>query len=169
MLPVVPLVGRVVGEPQLKFAQTGNAVARLRVKAADRRKDAETGKWEDTEVLWVTVTVFGKQAENAMESLVDGDEVIAVGKWSTAEWTDQSGTRRSAPRFIAQAIGPGLQFAPRRHSPETMAKHQTPVAANLPQGVDPAAAHGYGHRFADAAVAGQAGQGGGTPADDPWA
>lgn len=156
MLPVVPLEGVVVGEPQLKSSESGTPVMRMRVKAADRRKD-EAGKWVDADTLWVTVTAFGRLAANAAESLVDGDQVVAIGKWSTSEWTDQSGTKRSAPRFIAQALGPGLQFAPRRHSPETMAKHR-PQPGERPE-TD--SSHGLGHRFADVAVAQAPG--------DPWA
>lgn len=166
MLPVVAIEGVIVGEPQLRFSESNKAMVRMRVKSADRRKDPETDKWVDTDTLWVTVSAFGRLAENMMESLVDGDQIIAIGKWSTAEWTDQQGNKRSAPRFIASAAGPGLQFAPRRHSPETMAKHR-PQAAEVPPEQGPAA-HGYGHRFADAAVGGGV-PAGPTPGSDPWA
>lgn len=166
MLPLVALEGTLVGEPQMKFAEsTGKPMVRMRVKAANRRKDEESGRWVDTDVLWVTVTAFGKLAENAMESLVDGDQVVAIGWWSTAEWTDQSGAKRSAPKFVAQSLGAGLQFAPRRHSAETMAKHprQAPVQRGEPGRPETDSSHGLGHRFADAAVAAQ------PRANDPWA
>lgn len=152
MLPVVGLEGRVVGEVQVKFTEAGKAVARFRVKAADRRKDNESGRWEDAEVLWLTVTAFGPLAEHCAESLVDGDQVVVVGKWSTAEWVDQAGVQRSSPRFVAQAVGAGLQFAPRRH------QSRPPTAVvEEPDGAHSA----YGERVAPA--------GQGVRADDPWA
>jgi single-strand DNA-binding protein len=160
MLPVVPLEGRVVGEPVIKFSESGKAVAKLRVKAADRTR-GDDGKWVDGKVLWVTVTAFGTLAENAMESLVDGDQVVAIGRWSTAEWTDGSGQKRSAPQFDAMALGAGLQFQPRRHSPETMSKHRD-VA---PTGQQAPANGGYGRQFADVAVAQEKEAAG---SHDPW-
>lgn len=164
MLPLVGLEGRVVGEPQMKYLAEGKAVARFRVKCADRRRNNETGKWEDTDVLWVTATAFGKLAENCMESLLDGDQVVMLGKWSTAEWTDQAGNQRSAPRFVCQAVGAGMQFQPRRHSEATIAQRRQ--ASGRPEAD---ASHGYGHRLADSAVAGDPVQSGGTPTGDPWA
>jgi single stranded DNA-binding protein len=164
MLPIVALEGQVVGEPQLKFGDNGKAMVRFRVKAADRRR-TEDGKWEDAKTLWCTVTAFGTLAENCMESLVAGDQVIAVGKWSTAEWTDASGAKRSAPQFDAMAVGAGLQFQPRRHSPETMAKHREVAPTGAPAGQPNAY---YGRQYADVAVQ-QAAQGGGEPVHDPWA
>lgn len=161
MLPVVPLEGRVTGEPQIKFTEAGKPVVRVRVKAADRRQDA-AGKWVDGDVLWVTVTAFGSTAENVMESLVDGDQILAIGKWSTSEWMDQQGAKRSAPRFVAHAVGAGLKYQPRRHSAETMAKHRETDARP-----ETDFSHGLGHRYAD--VAAGLATSGGVPGGDPWA
>lgn len=177
MLPVVPLEGRVVGEPEIKFPESGNPVIRFRVVSADRKFNQDTGKWQDGETLWVTVTAFGRLAENTMESLVDGDQVVAIGKWSTAEWTDRQGIKRSVPRFVASAIGAGMQFQPRKHSEPTMAKHRPAPAQQAAeqqagqgqQGAQAGAEHVYGASFSEAAVAGVAVQGGGAAADDPWA
>jgi single-strand DNA-binding protein len=160
MLPIVPLEGVVVGEPQIKFGESGKAMTRFRVKAADRRR-TDDGKWEDAKVLWTTVTAFGPLAEHVMDSLVDGDQVLAIGKWSTAEWIDQAGNKRSAPQFDAMAVGAGLQFQPRRHSEGTMAKHRDrPPSGQQAQAGNP---DGFGRQFADAAVQQQ----GGT-SSDPW-
>lgn len=165
MLPIVALEGRIVGEPQLKFGDNGKALVRFRVKAADRQRTAD-GRWEDGKVLWTTVTAFGTLAENVADSLVDGDQVLAIGKWSTAEWTDQAGAKRSAPQFDAMSVGAGLQFQPRRHSAETMAKHRD----NTPPTGQPAVSNPYyGRQYADAAVQSEATHAGGEPARDPWA
>lgn len=166
MLPLVPIEGVVVGEPEMRHSTNGTAMARFRVKSADRRKDPEADKWVDTDVLWVTVTAFGRLAENVMDSLVDGDHVVAIGRWSTAEWVDQQGVKRSAPRVSAVAIGAGLAWAPRRHSAETMAKHRPQAQPDGRPEQD--ASHGYGHRYADAAV-GAGAPAGGVAQHDPWA
>jgi single-strand DNA-binding protein len=138
MLPIVGLEGKVVGEPEVRTTQAGKSVARFRMKCADRRKDEESGKWVDGDVLWVTVTAFGALGEHVMDSLVEGDQAIVLGRWSTAEWTDEQGNKRSAPRLVASAVGAGLQFAPRRHSEHTMAQHQREsVPAGAPPANDP--------------------------------
>lgn len=131
MLPITAIEGRVVGEAKFKHTDNGHPMVQFRVKAADRRK-GEDGKWADVEALWVTVRAFGALAENAWQSLRDGDQVVVIGKWSTAEWVDADGTQRSAPKFVASAVGAGLQFAPRPHRDST-GQPVTSPAVTTPQ------------------------------------
>jgi single-strand DNA-binding protein len=102
---------RLAAEPELRFSQAGKAIARLRVVASDRRRNEQTGEWEDSDSLWLDVTCFDKLAENVCESLVKGDLLLVVGRWRTDEWTDrESGQKRSKITLIADAAGPSLQF-----------------------------------------------------------
>lgn len=151
MLPVVAIEGRVTGEVQVKMSENGKAMGRFRVKAADRRP-GDDGKWVEGDVLWQTIAVWGQLAQHCAESLRDGDQVLVIGRWSTAEWTDQNGNQRSAPRFNATAVGAGLQFAPRRHSgnqQSDQAQTEPMPSREVPQG------------FAGASA--------GVPGGDPWA
>lgn len=121
-LPIVTLDGRVVGEPAFKYLENGTALLRVRVVCSDRRK-GDDGKWFDAESLWMTVSVFGKLAENAYESLRDRDAVIVVGKLSTVEWED-GGVKRTANKVVASSIGPGVGFVPRPHHDSQQAPRQ---------------------------------------------
>jgi single-strand DNA-binding protein len=137
MLPITAVEGRVVGDVKFKHTENGTAMTQFRLKAADRVK-GDDGKWADREVLWVTVRAFGPLAEIVAESLRDGDQAVVIGKWSTAEWTDETGAQRSAPKFVATAVGAGLQFSPRRHHDATGREVTSPaVSVSTPTGTAP--------------------------------
>lgn len=125
MLPRVAVEGRLVAEPELRFSQSGVAVARLRVVAADRRRNEHSGEWEDGDTLWLDVTAFKQLAENVVESLVKGDLVIVTGKLRTEEWTDRdTQAKRSKVTMVADSVGPSLQFRQTPHG----SKQREPAA-----------------------------------------
>lgn len=116
MLPLVTLEGRLAADPEMRFSPSGKAVAQFRVVCADRRYNEADQKWEDSRTLWIDVTAFDKVAENAVESLTKGDEVLMVGKLQTDEWEDRdSGAKRSKITLIANAVGPSLRFRTTPH------------------------------------------------------
>lgn len=112
MLPRITLEGRVVADPELKFGQgSGTAICKMRLVAADRKENKQTGEWEDTDTLWMDVTCFKKLAENVVESVVKGDLVIVTGKIRTEEWEDRdTGGKRSKVSMIADTVSASLQF-----------------------------------------------------------
>jgi single stranded DNA-binding protein len=113
-VPQISVEGRIVGDVSFKFTDDGLPIARFRMVAADRRQQPD-GTWVDTETFWITVTAFRKLAENVADSLKDRDAVVVIGKLSTAEWIDEGGQTRSAPKLIASSVGPSLFFLPRPH------------------------------------------------------
>lgn len=111
MLPKITIDGRLAAEPELRFSQAGKAIARLRVVASDRRKNDNTGEWEDSDTLWLDVTCFDKLAENVCESVAKGDLLLVSGRLRTEEWNDRdSGAKRSKITLLADAVGASLQF-----------------------------------------------------------
>lgn len=139
-LPRVTVDGRLAADPELRFSQAGTAVCRLRLVAADRRKNEATNEWEDASTLWLDATAFGKMAENAVESLAKGDLVLAHGRLQTDEWVDRdSGQKRSKITMIIDAIGPSLQFRQTPHSggqprQQQQERFPNPVTQAYPQG-----------------------------------
>jgi single-strand DNA-binding protein len=109
VLPRITLEGRVVADPELRFGQSGTAVCKMRLVAADRKKEGD--EWVDGDTLWMDVTCFKKLAENVVESVVKGDLVIVTGKIRTEEWEDRdSGGKRSKVAMIADTVSASLQF-----------------------------------------------------------
>lgn len=150
-LPVVTHLFRLCDDPELRFAASGGAVARLRLAANANRKN-ENGEWEKSDELFVNATAFGAQAEAISEAgLTKGQEVIVSGRLRTNAWEDQEGNKRSVIEMRLDSIGPTIR--PQRRgdgAPPNPGAH--PSVARAQQGI------GYGQ------------QGGtGAPQDDPWA
>lgn len=120
MLPRITVECRLAADPELRFSQSGTAVARMRVVAADRRLNQQTNEWEDGDVLWLDVTAFKQLAENVVESVQKGDLVVITGKIKTEEWDDrETGQKRSKIAMIADTVSASLQFRVLPHAGET--------------------------------------------------
>ncbi len=152
-LPVVTLDGRIVGEVQFKWLQEGKALARFRMVCADRRK-GDDGKWYDSETFWITVSVFGRLAENVADTLRDRDAVLVTGRLSTVEWKAEDGSKRTSQKVVATSVGPSLAFTPRPHGGD--APSTVPVGAERVSRDD-----------TDVRMTTTPGPGGHT-VDDPW-
>lgn len=122
--PRVTVNGRLAEDPALKFTQQGKAVARLRIVAADRKKQGD--EWVDGDTLWISATAWEKLAENAAESLKRGDLVSVSGRLVTEEWTDREGNKRSAITLKVDDIAASLAF---RTLPHGGAVHEERAAA----------------------------------------
>lgn len=114
MLPQVTIDGRMVADPELRFAPSGVAVGKFRVVASSRKQ--VDGEWVDDKTLWMQVTCFKKLAENVVDSLVKGDLVVVTGRISTDEWTTDAGEKRSSVVMIADSVAPSLAFRTIPHS-----------------------------------------------------
>lgn len=108
MLPKITLEGRLVGDPELRFAPSGVAVGSFRLVAADRKKEGD--EWVDGDTLWMPVTVFKQLAEHVVDSCAKGDLVVVTGKIRTHEWESQEGEKRSRVEMIADTVSVSLQF-----------------------------------------------------------
>lgn len=129
MLPRITLEGRVVADPELRFGQSGTAVCKMRLVAADRRLNKATDEWEDTDTLWMDVTCFKQLAENTVESVVKGDLVIVTGKIRTEEWDDrETGQKRSKVAMIADTVSASLQFRTIPHGEARRTAAPSPAA-----------------------------------------
>lgn len=141
--PRVTIEGKLVFDPELRFARSGNAVCAMRLIAADRRKNTNTDEWEDGDTLWIDVTAFKQLAEHCAESLTKGDLVLVHGKIKTEEW-EKDGEKRSKIAVVADSVGAALQFRTLPHgtgrTERTQAEPGPPPDdpwASSPPSVDP--------------------------------
>jgi len=111
MLPRATVECGVVAEPELRFSGAGKAWASVRVVAKDRKR-GDKGEWEDGDPFFFNVTVFGRQAENLVESVVVGDMIIVEGKFEENTWETKEGETRKDMRLIASTIGVSLLWNP---------------------------------------------------------
>lgn len=114
-IPFVNLTGRLTDDPELRYTQSGKAVASMRIAENDSRYNEQTREWENTNVLFVTVSVWEQLGERAAQSLGKGDSVFLNGKFMTRQWQDKDGNNRSTIEFTAREVRP-LGYLPRLES-----------------------------------------------------
>jgi single-strand DNA-binding protein len=100
------IVGNLVEEPEVRFTNTGIAVANLRVAVTQRVQ--QDGQWRDGDTSFFKVNVWRGQVEHLAESLGKGDRVMVTGRlrqrsWETPEGDKRSVTELEAPRRSAPA------------------------------------------------------------------
>lgn len=74
----VLIIGNLGRAPELRYTPAGKAVATLSVATSSRRKNKQSGEWED-ETQWHRVTVLGDSAEWAASKLDKGRTVYIEG------------------------------------------------------------------------------------------
>jgi single-strand DNA-binding protein len=109
-LPTMTGVGRATADPELRFAPSGTPVAKVNLAFNSRKKDQQ-GNWVDDQVFFVNGTAFNRMAENLVETVVKGTEVIVTGRLQTRQWEDKEGNKRSTTELVIDSIGPNLSFA----------------------------------------------------------
>lgn len=111
-LPALTGVGRLTADPEVRVAASGTAVCKFNVAFNERRKNPNTGQYEDAGVCFLEVITFKQLAESCAESLTRADEVVVSGRLKTEQWDDKNGGgKRSKVVLIADSVGPNLAFA----------------------------------------------------------
>lgn len=102
----VILIGRLGKDPEIKYTQSGKAVANLSLATDESYKSAQGEKVSKTE--WHNLVVWGPSVENFIEKyLHKGDLIYAEGKLQTRSWEDKKdGTKRFATEIVVFDIRP---------------------------------------------------------------
>jgi single-strand DNA-binding protein len=100
----VCISGNLTRDPEMRSTGSGMAVMQLRMAVNDRRKNQQTGEWEDAP-NYVGVVVFGQRAESLSRFLSKGSKIIVDGKLRWSEWDDKNtGEKRSKLEVVADDI-----------------------------------------------------------------
>ncbi|WP_216588554.1 single-stranded DNA-binding protein [Streptomyces brasiliscabiei] len=110
MLPTLTGVGRLTGDPELRFTQSQKAVASIPLAFNSRRLNQQTNQWEDGDTFFVRGTVWERLAENAAETLAKGMEVLVTGDLRTERW-EKDGQKHERPALLIRSIAPNLAYA----------------------------------------------------------
>ena len=94
----VELLGRVGTDPEMRYSQSGTAVATLRL-ATDRRR--QNG---DTEADWHSVVCWGKQAEAVAEYVKKGNRLFVAGSLAQNTFEREDGQRVYRTEVHAQEV-----------------------------------------------------------------
>lgn len=104
------IVGNLTKNPEARFTGEGTILAVLRVAYTPRVRAEGGNGWVDLPTEYYDVTVWRRQAEYVIESLVAGDRVVIVGNWQRQRWTDPNGERKSRLILVATEIGASMLF-----------------------------------------------------------
>lgn len=99
----VVISGNLTRDPELRATGSGMNVLKLGVAVNDRRKNQQTGEWEDVP-NFVDVTVFGNRAEALSRFLSKGSKVAIEGKLRWSQWENQQGEKRSKLEVVADEV-----------------------------------------------------------------
>lgn len=108
---IITVVGNLTADPELRFTQSGVAVASFTVASTPRAFDRQSGEWKDQEALFMRCSVWRDAAENVAESLEKGSRVIVQGRLKQRSYTDRDGNNRTSIELDVEEVGPSLRYA----------------------------------------------------------
>lgn len=109
-MPNVTIIGNLTADPELKFINSGAAVANFTIAETPRVYDKAAGEWKDGQTTFWRCSLWRDHAENLAESLVKGARVIATGKTESRSY-DKDGENRTVTEVKVDEIGPSLKYA----------------------------------------------------------
>ena len=146
---VITVIGNLTADPELRWTQSGAAVADFTVASTPRTYDRNAGEWRDGDTLFIRCSVWRETAENVAESLRKGMRVIVQGRLTQRSYDTQQGERRTVVELQVDEVGPSLR---RARAQVTRVQAQ---AASAPSA-------------SASAAGGAAGWGQEAPQHDPW-
>lgn len=100
----VLLIGHLGKDPELRFVQSGQAVANFSLATNEKWKDKEGNDQE--RVTWHRIVIWGRLAETVAQHLKKGSQIYLEGKIQTREWK----TREGEKRLTTEVVGHSVQF-----------------------------------------------------------
>ncbi|HLB21345.1 MAG TPA: single-stranded DNA-binding protein [Solirubrobacteraceae bacterium] len=103
----VVLTGNLTADPELRSLPSGASVCNLRIACNGRRKNSDSGEWED-KPNYFNIVVWGGPGENVARYLAKGSPVAIDGRLDWREWEVSDGAKRQAIEIVAELV----QFLP---------------------------------------------------------
>jgi len=99
MINKVILVGRLGGDPEVRYTPDGLMITNFNLATDEQRKDKNGERIQKTE--WHRIVTFGKLAEICNSYLTKGRLVFIEGRIQTRAWEDKEGVKRYTTEIIA--------------------------------------------------------------------
>ena len=98
----VIITGNLTRDAEVRRTQSGMAIASFGVAVNDRRRNGQTGEWEDY-ANFVDCTMFGTRAEKISDYLTKGKKVAIDGKLRYSSW-EKDGYKHSKLEVIVDDL-----------------------------------------------------------------
>ena len=99
----VNISGNLTRDPEMRSTAGGTQILQFGVAVNDRRRNPQTGEWEDNP-NFVDCVVFGSRAEPLSRFLSKGSKVAIEGKLRYSSWETKDGQRRSKLEVVVDEI-----------------------------------------------------------------
>jgi single-strand DNA-binding protein len=98
------LIGNLTRDPEVRVFANGGKVAKFGFAVNNRRKNQQTGQWEN-EPVFLEVEAFnrgdfGKKADLVEQYLQKGRQIFIEGHLRFDQWTSQDGQKRSQLKIV---------------------------------------------------------------------
>lgn len=98
----VNISGNLTRDPELRATHGGTSILTFSVAVNDRRKNQQTGEWEDYP-NYVDCVLFGSRADSLQRYIAKGSKVCIEGKLRWSQW-ERDGQKRSKLEVIVDEI-----------------------------------------------------------------
>lgn len=105
------LCGRLTSDPELKFLNSGHAIATFTVASNARTFNKQRNEWVDSDPMFLTCTAWRQLAENVAESLTKGMAIVVTGRLKSRSYETRDGQKRTVFEVDVEDCGPSLKFA----------------------------------------------------------
>ena len=130
MYEQMTIIGRLGGDPEMRYTPSGVPVTNFDVAVTRRWRDRDGNQQERTK--WVRVTAWRKLAEICNEHLSKGRLVFVQGEASAEPWLGQDGKPRATLALTAETVkflgGKGKPRGEGREVNESIPTTSTPGA-----------------------------------------
>lgn len=108
---IITVVGNLTADPEMRYTQSGVAVANFTIASTPRTFDKASNEWKDGDSLFLRASCWREFAEQVSGSLSKGDRVIAQGRLVQRSYETKEGEKRTSMELEVDDIGPSLRNA----------------------------------------------------------
>ena len=125
--------GLVATTPRHLVTTDGLAITSFRLAASGYRLNRATGKMDDSQTNWFTVTTFGQLAITTASSIHKGERIIVTGGLRVRDW-DNGERAGTSVEIEADTLAHDLSWGTSVFTRTVLVKSGDPV--RIPSGVD---------------------------------
>lgn len=107
---LLPVIGNLTGDPELRFTPSGAAVVNFTVASTPSRWDKEQKKFVDGDTLFMRCSAWRDIAENIAESLKKGQRVVVYGRLKQRSYDNKEGQKVTVVEMEVEDVGASLRY-----------------------------------------------------------
>lgn len=122
----VQLIGNVGKDPDVRYLDSGVAVATFPLATTDRAYTLANGTQVPERTEWHNIVLWRGLAETAEKYVRKGDKLYIEGKIRTRSYDDQNGIKR----YVVEIFGDNMEMLTPRAAQQPAGQVQQPAAAS---------------------------------------